>query len=53
MVISGHTPLKYIHGDMLNVFFDYRINIIGIDTGAVSVGRLTCLRWPDKEVFWG
>ncbi|MDY6969554.1 MAG: metallophosphoesterase family protein [Spirochaetota bacterium] len=50
-IIFGHTPTNYITGVRRNVYFDVEKNIIGIDTGAVYGGSLTCLRWPDKAVF--
>lgn len=47
-VIFGHTPTFYIHGGMGVVYDDEKRNIIGIDTGAVYGGKLTCLVWPEK-----
>ena len=50
-VIFGHTPTGILgkrHGE---VYFDDKKNIIGIDTGAVYGGVLTCLRWPDRKIF--
>mgnify|MGYP000846049249 CR=1 FL=1 len=50
-IIFGHTPAVHLTGAMSRPHFDDRRNIIGLDTGAVYGGRLTCLRWPDREVF--
>lgn len=50
-VIFGHTPTKFLGSDYSGVYFNDEKNIIGIDTGAVYGGRLTCLRWPDRAVF--
>ncbi|HON77203.1 MAG TPA: metallophosphoesterase family protein [Spirochaetota bacterium] len=47
-VVFGHTPTFYIHGRMGEVYDDEKRNIIGIDTGAVYGGKLTCLVWPEK-----
>jgi diadenosine tetraphosphatase ApaH/serine/threonine PP2A family protein phosphatase len=36
---------------MSRPWFDERRNIIGLDTGAVYGGMLTCMRWPDRAIF--
>ncbi len=51
-VVFGHTPTMYIPGGSWGeVYNDEERNIIGIDTGAVYGGRLTCLRLPDRVVY--
>ena len=30
--------------------FDYRNNTIDLDTGCVFGGKLTALRWPEREL---
>ena len=40
-VVYGHTPV--LHADWVN-------NTLCIDTGCVFGGRLTALRWPEKEL---
>ncbi len=50
-VIFGHTPTFYLHGRMGEIYLDSGRNIIGIDTGAVYGGRLTCLVWPDFDLI--
>ncbi len=50
-VIFGHTPTHQLHGKLGQVYWDEERNIIGIDTGAVYGGKLTCLVWPGKRVF--
>lgn len=50
-VIFGHTPTYYIHGKWGKVFIDEEKNIIGIDTGAVYGGMLTCLAWPERKIL--
>lgn len=50
-VIFGHTPTYYIHGKWGKVYMDDVKNIIGIDTGAVYGGMLTCLVWPEKKIL--
>lgn len=50
-VIFGHTPTYYIHGKWGKVYFDDEQNIIGIDTGAVYGGMLTCMAWPGRTVL--
>jgi serine/threonine protein phosphatase 1 len=50
-VIFGHTPTQYIGNQLGEVFRDDEKNIIGIDTGAVYGGRLTCLVWPDNKII--
>jgi serine/threonine protein phosphatase 1 len=47
-VIFGHTPTFYLHGRKGEVYRDEKRNIIGIDTGAVYGGTLTCLVWPEN-----
>lgn len=42
-VVYGHTPVPFIHKQIGNK--------IGIDTGAVYGGELSCLRLPDFRVF--
>ncbi|MCU0821436.1 MAG: serine/threonine protein phosphatase [Spirochaetes bacterium] len=50
-VIFGHTPTGLLGKRTGAVYFDGEKNIIGIDTGAVYGGVLTCLRWPDRKIF--
>lgn len=50
-IIFGHTPTKYLGQNSWNVYFDEMKNIIGIDTGAVYRGLLTCITWPDLQVY--
>ncbi len=50
-VIFGHTPTHYLHGKWGKVFIDDRHRLIGIDTGAVYGGKLTCLVWPTREIL--
>lgn len=50
-VIFGHTPTVTITHGAHEVYFDEIQNIIGIDTGAVYGGRLSCVRMPGREVF--
>lgn len=50
-IIFGHTPAVHFTGVMSRPWFDERRNIIGLDTGAVYGGRLTCMRWPDRAIF--
>lgn len=50
-VIFGHTPTMYISQDFGVVYNDPEKNIIGIDTGAVYGGYLSCIRMPDKAIF--
>lgn len=51
-IIFGHTITSVLNTDnSFSVYFDKTRNIIGIDTGAAYGGNLTCLRWPDLEVF--
>jgi len=50
-VIFGHTPTHHLHGRWGVVYFDDERNIIGIDTGAVYGGKLTCLVWPERKVI--
>ncbi|MCP4134858.1 MAG: serine/threonine protein phosphatase [bacterium] len=49
-IIFGHTSTSLIsRRDM--IYMDEERNIIGIDSGVVFGGPLSCLRWPDKKVF--
>ena len=50
-VIFGHTPTTFMGNRSTRVFSDKEKNIIGIDTGAVYGGKLTCLSWPEGRVF--
>jgi serine/threonine protein phosphatase 1 len=50
-VIFGHTPTMYITRDFGQVYIDGERNIIGIDTGAVYGGYLSCIRMPDRVIF--
>lgn len=50
-IIFGHTPCIILGRKLQSVYFDEGRNIIGIDTGAVYGGVLTCLRWPDREIY--
>ncbi len=50
-VIFGHTPTNRLHRKWGDVYFDEKRNIIGIDTGAVYGGKLTCLVWPERKVL--
>jgi len=50
-IIFGHTPVSYLNSDS-NIYVDNKINIIGIDTGAmVENFPLTCFIWPEKRVI--
>ncbi|HPU90525.1 MAG TPA: metallophosphoesterase family protein [Spirochaetota bacterium] len=49
-VVFGHTPTMQLTGSQ-EVYVNDEINIIGIDTGAVYGGPLTCLRMPDRIIF--
>lgn len=48
-VIFGHTPTPYL--STRGVCFDRRRNIIAMDSGVIMGGPLSCLRWPDRQVF--
>ena len=50
-VIFGHTLTIYMTKNMRQVYCDDRKNIIGIDTGAVYGGLLSCIRMPDRIIF--
>jgi serine/threonine protein phosphatase 1 len=50
-VIFGHTPTHLIGLQLGEVFIDDRYHLIGIDTGAVYGGALTCLIWPDRRII--
>jgi len=50
-VIFGHTPVRLLSGSIRRPHYDMRRNIIGLDTGAVYGGVLSCLRWPDLTEF--
>lgn len=50
-VVFGHTPTDYINKSIGEVYFNNKNNIIGIDTGAVYGGKLTCLRMPDWAIL--
>lgn len=50
-VIFGHTPTTIIGERMGHIHADEEKNIIGIDTGAVYGGLLTCMSWPGREIF--
>jgi len=50
-IVFGHTPTQYLGMQMGEVFEDDQKNIIGIDTGAVYGGRLTCLVMPDRFII--
>ena len=50
-IIFGHTPTIYLAGRSVDIYFDNKRNIIGVDTGAVYGGKLSCLRWPEIAVF--
>ena len=50
-VVFGHTPTLYISRRHGEVYADDAKNIVGIDTGAVYGGKLTCFRFPDRAVF--
>ncbi len=50
-VIFGHTPTSYMgHGDQ--VYIDKERNIIGIDSGVIFGRKMSCLRWPDRKIFY-
>ena len=49
-VIFGHTPTPLIIGER-NIYFDDEKNIIGIDSGVIYGGPISCLIWPDRMVF--
>lgn len=53
IIVFGHTPTFFItrNNNDSRPYFDDEKNIIGIDTGAVYHGCLTCLRLPDKHIF--
>ncbi|MBN1500832.1 MAG: serine/threonine protein phosphatase [Spirochaetes bacterium] len=50
-VIFGHTVTDFLHKHRGKIYKDKKHNIIGIDTGAVYGGKLTCLRWPDLKIY--
>lgn len=50
-IVFGHTPTHYLGSELGEVFEDESRNIIGIDTGAVYGGRLTCLVMPDRFIM--
>ncbi len=50
-IIFGHTPAVHFSGRMSRPYFDEQRNIIGLDTGVVYGGALTCMRWPDRAIF--
>jgi serine/threonine protein phosphatase 1 len=51
LVIFGHTPTQYIGMRRGDVFRDEERNIIGIDTGAVYGGRLTCFVPEENKIY--
>ncbi len=51
LIVFGHTPTVYISHEFGSVFIDHERNIIGIDTGAVYGGYLSCLRIPDRLII--
>lgn len=50
-VIFGHTPVHLLSGSIMRPHYDTKRNIIGLDTGAVYGGVLSCIRWPDLREF--
>ncbi len=52
-VIFGHTPVPLLSpGSIDSVYFDNKRNIIGIDSGVILGREISCLRWPDKKLFF-
>lgn len=50
-IIFGHTPTHFMGLRRGEVFRDDRRNIIGIDTGAVYGGRLTCFVPEEDKIY--
>ncbi|HEY1405100.1 MAG TPA: metallophosphoesterase [Spirochaetota bacterium] len=50
-IVFGHTPTHYLGMSLGEVYIDNKRNIIGIDTGAVYGGVLTCLVMPEKTII--
>jgi serine/threonine protein phosphatase 1 len=50
-IVFGHTPTHYIGMPLGVPYRDPLRNIIGIDTGAVYAGRLTCLEIPGMKLM--
>jgi serine/threonine protein phosphatase 1 len=50
-IIFGHTPTHFIGLRRGEVFRDDKRNIIGIDTGAVYGGRLTCFVPEEDKIY--
>ena len=48
-IIFGHTPTQYL--SVSGVYFDHRRNIIAVDSGVIMGGPISCISWPDREVF--
>jgi serine/threonine protein phosphatase 1 len=51
-VIFGHTPVSTMGGEG-QVYVDEKRNIIGIDSGVMYGNPLTCISWPQREIFTG
>ena len=49
-VIFGHTPTQYMGLALGQIFVDDSRHLMGIDTGAVYGGMLTCVIWPDRLI---
>lgn len=50
-VIFGHTPTQYLGLPLGRIFVDTQRRLMGIDTGAVYGGKLTCVVWPDRTII--
>lgn len=52
VVIFGHTPTKYMHGEH-KIWYDKTYNDkIGIDCGSVFGGKLACLELPSMKEYY-
>lgn len=49
-VIFGHTPTQYMGLPLGRIFVDKQRRLMGIDTGAVYGGKLTCVVWPGRTI---
>lgn len=49
-VVFGHTPTSLFHRPD-SVYIDDKRNIIGVDSGVIYGGPISCLRLPDRAVF--
>jgi serine/threonine protein phosphatase 1 len=50
-VIFGHTPTNRLNPGNYDIYYDDYRNIIGIDTGAIYGGKLSCLAWPGRQEY--